>query len=421
MAKGNTIEKDMSLLRETMRKTLDEQGLAEKEAVYSYWLDTVAGVGRGTILRLRYFVGTPGRIYAATEEERAQWVENGWLSAAQETAWKEAKQRQNIQDLQQELEHKQIRCVPYGSNSYPKRLREIADPPANLYVCGELPTEKSPSVAIVGARLCSDYGRYMARQFGIQLAKNGVQVISGMAMGVDGISQQAALEAGGKSFGVLGCGADICYPEQNHKLYETLIQRGGVLSEYVPGTEPQPRLFPPRNRIISGCADLVLVVEARKKSGTLITVDAALEQGREVYVLPGRVTDTLAQGCNELMRQGAGIAVSTETIAEAAWEVWQNKWQEQAGAGVAERTEQGEDDSFREYKMKLVLSDREWNVYQQLSEQGKTPEELYRILCETDTSWSIAGVSATLVQLCVHKYACTENGRFYRENVQNNG
>ncbi len=416
MEKGNTIDKDMSLLREEMRKKLDEQGLDEEEAVYSYWLDTVTGVGRETVCRLRYFVGAPRRIYEATEKERVGWIEKHWMSAAQETAWQVAKQKRDIGRLRQELEQKHIRCVPYGSRTYPKRLREIADPPANLYVCGELPTEEKPSVAIVGARLCSDYGRYMARQFGRALAQNGIQVISGMAMGVDGISQQAALEVGGKSFGVLGCGADICYPEQNRKLYDTLVKQGGVLSEYVPGTEPKAGFFPLRNRIISGCADLVVVIEARKKSGTLITVDAALEQGREVYALPGRVTDALAQGCNELIRQGAGIAVSPDCVSDAVWEIWQYKWQD---ATKQKMSASRKNNAPHEQKMRAVLSDEEWQLYELLSEQGKTPEELYQLLHESDASWNIAMISAILVQLCVRKCAYTENGRFYRENARN--
>jgi predicted Rossmann fold nucleotide-binding protein DprA/Smf involved in DNA uptake len=137
-----------------------------------------------------------------------------------------------------------------------------------------------------------------------------------MARGIDGIAQKAALDAGGKSFAVLGCGVDICYPEENRELYERLQQEGGVLSEYSPGVQPVAKLFPPRNRIISGLSDLVLVIEARKKSGTLITVDMALEQGREVYALPGRVSDALSDGCNRLIRQGAGPATCPQDILE---------------------------------------------------------------------------------------------------------
>lgn len=195
---------------------------------------------------------------------------------------------------------------------YPAKLLEIPDAPYGLYYLGRLPEEEKISVAIIGARECSSYGEYVAKNLGTYLAGKGVQIISGMARGIDGISQKAAIEAGGNSYGVLGCGVDICYPESNRYLYEKLRDHGGVLSALPIGTKPIPRNFPPRNRIVSGLADCVVVVEARKKSGTLITVDMALEQGREVYVVPGRMTDSLSEGCNKLIREGAGVITCAE-------------------------------------------------------------------------------------------------------------
>ena len=215
--------------------------------------------------------------------------------------------------------------VPFTSAAYPARLKVIPDPPKALYVKGALPQEEVPAVAVIGARMCSEYGRYMARQFGAELAAAGLNVISGMALGVDSISQRAALRAGGASYAVLGCGPDVCYPPENADLYEELCRAGGILSEYLPGTQPQRQLFPPRNRIISGLADAVLVVEARRKSGTLITVDMALEQGREVFALPGRATDRLSDGCNELIKQGAMIATNAGDIIESFFDLNRRK------------------------------------------------------------------------------------------------
>lgn len=206
----------------------------------------------------------------------------------------------------------EIKKYRLGEEGYPKRLTDIAGAPRELYVLGRLPEEERLSVAVIGARECSEYGRCVARELGAVLGGNGITVVSGMARGIDGISQEAALDAGGSSFGVLGCGVDICYPKENRQLYERLQISGGVLSEYAPGTGACAFHFPPRNRIVSGLADVVVVVEARMKSGTLITVDMALEQGREVYVVPGRVTDRLSDGCNHLIRQGAGILLSPE-------------------------------------------------------------------------------------------------------------
>lgn len=208
---------------------------------------------------------------------------------------------------------------------YPRRLRNIPDPPFALFVKGRLPEEDVPSVAVVGARDGSEYGRYVAAGIGRALGESGIQVISGMARGIDGISQNAALEAGGRSFGVLGCGVDVCYPASNRSLYEKLCERGGILSAYAPGTEARPQNFPPRNRIVSGLADALIVVEARNKSGTLITVDMALEQGKDVYAAPGRVTDRLSDGCNNLIRQGAGVFLSPEEFLGELWENWGRK------------------------------------------------------------------------------------------------
>lgn len=234
----------------------------------------------------------------------------------------------------------QERYIRRTDEEFPEKLRQIKNPPEGIYVRGQLPAEDKPTVAIIGARRCSTYGREMAEWFAGELAAAGVQVVSGMAAGVDGIAQRASLRAGGRSFGVLGCGTDICYPTDNRDLYETLQKRGGILSEYAPGTPPDAFHFPMRNRIISGISDAVLVVEAKERSGTLITVDFALEQGREVFVLPGRITDNLSAGCNRLLRQGAGIALSPKDIMEEMGR--QNKWKvmdAQATQGTAEAAE----------------------------------------------------------------------------------
>lgn len=208
-------------------------------------------------------------------------------------------------------------CVRRTDGAYPKRMSALRGMPKALYWRGSLPEEGKAAVAVIGARTCSPYGREMAQWFAGELAAAGVQIISGMARGVDGIAQRAALEHGGKSFAVLGCGTDICYPKENKELYERLLAEGGIVSEHPAGTPPLACHFPTRNRIISALSDLVLVIEAREKSGTLITVDFALEQGRDVYVLPGRIGDSLSGGCNRLLRQGAGAALEPSDILEA--------------------------------------------------------------------------------------------------------
>ena len=216
----------------------------------------------------------------------------------------------------EEMKAKGIRLISLHMEEYPKRLLNISDPPFALYVRGKLPEEGRLSVAVIGARDCSAYGEYVAGALGKMLGEQGITVISGMARGIDGISQMAALEAGGVSFGVLGCGVDVCYPKKNREIYDRLLEKGGILSSYLPGTAPRAALFPPRNRIVSGLCDVLVVIEARQRSGTSITVEMALEQGRDVYAVPGRLTDRLSDGCNRLLKDGAQVFLSPKEFVE---------------------------------------------------------------------------------------------------------
>ncbi len=199
---------------------------------------------------------------------------------------------------------------------YPKRLRLIDSPPIGLFVKGSLPAEGRKAAAIVGSRTCSSYGRTACDLFCKEFAKQKIDVISGMAIGIDACAHQSTLAGGGKTYAVLGCGVDVCYPMANYTLYEQIIETGGVISEFYPGTKPIAMRFPMRNRIIAGLSDAVLAVEARRKSGTLITVGCALNQGKEVYSIPGRLTDKLSEGCNALIAIGARIALSPKEMAD---------------------------------------------------------------------------------------------------------
>ena len=305
---------------------------------YYCWLDQIKGIGRITKLRLLksaeerdLFTSEqteiqPGengaeRIYRASEEElRFLCGEACTLKADVEKTARLLKraQRQDLEKILEDLQRGNIIYICLAEEGFPERLRRIPDPPFGLYCRGKLPAEidLQPAAAVIGARLASGYGRDQARRFGFRLASRGITIVSGMARGIDGIAQKAALDAGGRSFAVLGCGVDLCYPDENQVLYDRLLEEGGILSEFPPGTPPDSKNFPQRNRIISGLADLVLVIEARKRSGTQITVDMALEQGREVFALPGRVSDALSDGCNRLIRQGAWIATCPEDVLE---------------------------------------------------------------------------------------------------------
>ena len=286
----------------------------EREQSYAYWL-MCAPIGDSAKSRLLLRFGRPSGVFEASEKA----LLDSNLSIGKKERWiayiKE-RQEENVKREYEELQIKGILFYPEYHPHYPAKLLSIPARPFGIFVKGKLPDVRQRSLAIVGARDCSEYGQYVARHFAEKMAQNGVAVISGLARGIDGIAQRAAMEAGGESFGVLGCGADICYPKSNEKLYRMCMERGGILSTYLPGTPPTPNLFPPRNRIISGLSDGILIIEAREKSGTIITADLALEQGKDVFVIPGRVTDRLSDGCNSLIRQGASLIQSPEQLLE---------------------------------------------------------------------------------------------------------
>ncbi|MCD7807093.1 MAG: DNA-processing protein DprA [Lachnospiraceae bacterium] len=321
-----------------MERMKEKEGALE-EQMWALWFTNVPGIGRKTLYGLEERFGSLKRAAAATEEELSQVMKASQIrslrefTSAPDRLWRQC-ERAGISfvtasgcvGIRSEPASGGTKdvvdcdCSCAVSLCFPQQLRQIPDPPYGLFIKGALPDPDRPTVAIIGARACSGYGRECARLMGAGAAAAGIQVISGMARGVDSISQTACLEAGGTSFGVLGSGVDVCYPAEARPLYERLAKEGGLISEYPLGTRPVAGNFPPRNRLISGLADLVLVIEARERSGTLITVDMALEQGREVAVLPGRITDALSQGCYRLYEQGAQLVTSPQRLAELVWE-----------------------------------------------------------------------------------------------------
>lgn len=198
-----------------------------------------------------------------------------------------------------------IHFITAKDSEFPDKLKNIYSSPYWLFYIGSLPEVDKPSIAIVGARVCTNYGKDVAESLAYELSLAGIDVISGMATGIDGFAHWGAIKAGCRTYAILGTGPDICYPIENFMLYQKIINNGGVISEYPPKTAGKSFHFPMRNRIISGLADKIIVVEARKKSGSLITADYALEQGKDVYAVPGRINDKLSGGCLDLIWQGA--------------------------------------------------------------------------------------------------------------------
>lgn len=241
-------------------------------------------------------------------------VERGFMSA--ENANHLYNQKNHVNAFREKLYLSGIQFVHHHSPGYPPKLHNIPDKPYGLFIKGNIPSE-NPGVAIVGARDATEYGLQMSYKLSKELSGYGIDVISGMARGIDNSAHKGALAFGGKTYAVLGCGVDVCYPRENIETYTKILESGGgIISEYLPDTKPLAWQFPMRNRIISGLSDVVILAEAKEKSGSLITVDQALEQGREVFVLPGRVTDTLSTGCNNLIKSGANILTDVSDVVE---------------------------------------------------------------------------------------------------------
>ena len=227
--------------------------------------------------------------------------------------------------MEEKPEEKILR-ISSKSAEYPEKLNNYPKTPEILFVKGRLPDRKKPSIAIVGARACSTYGRIQAFRYAKVLSSAGVQIISGMAYGIDAEAHKGALEGGTATYAVLAGGVDICYPAGNKALYERILREGGgIISEQPPGMRARNYFFPARNRIISGLADMVLIVEAREKSGSLITAQWALDQGKTVYAIPGPVNEELSIGCHKLIYDGAGIAYSPEILLRELGMNYENK------------------------------------------------------------------------------------------------
>lgn len=207
-----------------------------------------------------------------------------------------------------------VTLVRYTDSDYPARLRNIADPPPLLYIKGALSAADDRAVAIVGSRSASDYGRRVARDLARGLAAYGFTVVSGMARGIDGMAHETALGAGGRTIAVLGSGVERAYPPEHEPLYSRIIERGAVISELPMGSKPLAFNFPARNRLISGMSLGVVVVEATAKSGSLITASLAIEQGREVFAVPGEIGSSRSRGAHQLIRQGAKLVESVNDI-----------------------------------------------------------------------------------------------------------
>lgn len=335
--------------------------MKKAERAYEYWFASIRGLSDEKKIRLRSQVDSAKKIYYIEETDLKQ------IKFLNEIDCNTIMQEQKNREPEQEWKHvseNRIWMSLCFEETYPSRLRVISDKPYALYVKGNLPVGSKPAAAIVGARDCTSYGEECARWFAEEMARRGVYIISGLARGIDGSAQRGALMGGGQTYAVLGNGVDICYPREHIGLYtDVLAHGGGILSEQPPGTKPFAWNFPRRNRIISALSDVVLVMEAKEKSGSLITADLALEQGKDVYALPGMIGSALSKGCHFLIRQGAGILISPEALLQ--------------DLGMTEKEEK----EGKKKETKKVLETKEDLVY---SSFGISPKSVGQIAEEVD-------------------------------------
>ncbi len=277
---------------------------------YHIWLSYLYPVGAGKIAELLDHFGGPEQLWAAGTSKLygLQKLTDKDISIISKT-----KDRDVIENKLKWVYANKIKIIGINDDGYPSKLRFINQPPVVLYIKGSLPVCRV-STGIVGSRKPSAYGTQCCYSLSYQLAKCGVEIVSGMARGIDTCAHAGALKAGGKTVAVLGCGIDIAYPKENTEMIGRIAQSGAVITEYPPGTPPLKYNFPARNRIISGLSDGVIVVEAGKRSGSLITVDYALNQGKEVFALPGNITSLLSSGTNQLLKDGARLVTCADDI-----------------------------------------------------------------------------------------------------------
>jgi DNA processing protein len=275
-------------------------------------LKSVPSVGNVLFRRLLERFGSPERVFAAAERDLC--AVKG-VSAAIAAAIKGHGAREQAERECEAVRHAGVRIVTLSDAEYPPLLHQIYDPPPFLYVKGDLPTRR-PAVAVVGSRRSSGYGKSVTERLAEELARHGVTIISGMARGIDTAAHRGALQGGGPTVAILGCGVDQVYPPENRQLFDRVAANGALVSEFPLGTLPLPENFPRRNRIISGMAHGVVVVEAAENSGSLITARLALEQGRDVFAIPGNITSLASRGTNRLIRDGAKLVASVDDILE---------------------------------------------------------------------------------------------------------
>lgn len=284
----------------------------EKHRIYWHLaLSRVPNVGPVTVKNLLDYYGDPKTVFLQDRGNLGKFMRS---NAIDSLLGYDPEKDPFIEEELAKIEEKDVTILTPVDKEYPKLLRSILDPPSILYVRGEVQPKDEIAVGIVGTRRATRYGIDQAQRFAEYLTNQGLTVVSGMAMGIDGNAQESAIKAGGRTIAALGCGVDVVYPSINRKLYDNIIEHGAIVSEYPMGTQPTAENFPKRNRIISGLSLGVLVIEGGVKSGALITYKYALDQGREVFAIPGQIDRPTSEGPNMLIQKGATVVTDPSQI-----------------------------------------------------------------------------------------------------------
>lgn len=338
--------------------------MTEQEAVIG--LNMISGIGSSRLKKLLEAFGSAPKVFLASESKLRKIEGIGDKIAQEITGFR-------FENLKKELnlaDKLKVRIITVDDIEYPQNLKNIYDPPICLYLKGGLKKEDGLSLAIVGSRRASFYGLTCAEKFAFSLSKLGISIVSGLARGVDTEAHRGALKAKGRTLAVLGSGLNRIYPPENKKLAEGITESGAVISEFPLNTKPLAQNFPRRNRVISGLSQGVIVVEAARNSGALITADFALEQGREVFAIPGKVDSATSFGTNQLIKQGAKLVDSVEDILEELKPGLKEFSKRQTLAYNVERIAEGKEAVPNE------LSGEEKLVYNLLTDKPRPADEL---------------------------------------------
>jgi DNA processing protein len=332
-------------------------------------LHLTRGLGRTGLVRLVDAFGTTDSILAASPRD---WIQQAGIRPTVAKSLPDGN-NPNLLKMEEMLNRSGVRILTlWDTDHYPSLLRHLHDPPAILYLRGALTDQ--PALAVVGARRASASGRRFTKEICSEIASRGITIVSGMARGIDTAAHEGALDGPGQTIAVLGCGIDRIYPPENDRLFHRILNQGAVLSEYPPGTPPLAGHFPGRNRIISGLSQGVLIVEAAAGSGSLITADFALEQGREVFAVPGPIYAETSSGVNQLLKDGAHLVTGAADILEVLWPGTPTKQQRDKEDSVLAKL------AGNDLKLYRCLTAEPLHIDELARKSGLTPMEVSAIL-----------------------------------------